>query len=221
MRPLARRSELRAAAAAFAILFAAQVAADEVAIGPWRLGMSKDQVMAFARYQPYATVAAKHGLETPNGTFLGETRKVTFMFDDGGLSYIKVSEYEGDNFEDAGNGILRVFDFFEKNLGGASVDGVDLKEGDATTKLDRSVLKLLIVQTLGTAEDQNEKAKQEKGSTMTMVFDMRPAQQPDGSVLHSQWGFNGRSKTYFVHLFQDRTTNPRRAAESIVSLQKQ
>lgn len=221
MRPLARRSELRAAAATFAFLFAAQVAADEMAIGPWRLGMSKNQVTAFARYQPYAAVAAKHGLETTNGTFLGETRKVTFMFDDGGLSYIKVSEYEGGNFEDAGNGILRIFDFFEKNLGGASVDGVDLKEGNATTKLDRSVLKLLIVQTLGTAEDQNEKAKQEKGATMTMVFDMRPDQQPDGSVLHSQWGFNGHSNAYFVHLFQDRTTNPKRAAESIVSLQKQ
>jgi hypothetical protein len=216
MRPLA------VAAATFAFLLAAQVAADEVAIGPWRLGMSKEQVMGFARYQPYATVASKHGLETPNGTFLGETRKVTLMFDDdGGLGYIKVSEYEGDNFEDAGNGIVRIFDFFEKNLGGASIDGVDLKEGDTTTKLDRSVLKLLIVQTLGTAEDQNEKAKQEKDATMTMMFDMRPDRQPDGSVLHCQWGFNGRSKTYFVHLFQDRTTNPKRAAESIVSLQKQ
>ena len=177
--------------------------------------------MAFVRYQPYATVAARHGLETPNGTLLGETRKVTFMFDDGGLSYIQAWEYEGDNFEAAGNGVLRIFDYFEKDLGGATIDGVELKEGNATTKLDHAVLKLLIAQTLGTAEERGEQAKRDQGATMTMVFDMRPVQQPDGSVLHSQWGYTSRNKTYFAYLFQDRPTNPKRGAGSIVSLQKQ
>ena len=209
------------ALAIIAILSTAGAAADEFAIGPWRLGMSKDQVMAFARYQPYATVAAKHGLETPNGTFLGETRKLTFMFDDGGLSYIQVTEYEGDNFEAAGNGVLRIFDYFEKNLGGATIDGVDLKEGNAATRLDHSVLKLLIAQTLGTAEERAEQIKRDQGAAMTMVFDMRPVQQPEGALLHSQWGYTSRNKTYFAYLFQDRPTNPKRGAESIVSVQKQ
>ena len=210
------------AAAAIAILLAARAAADAdaFAIGPWRLGMSKSEVMGFSRFQPYASVAAKHGLETPNGTLLGETRKVTLMFDDGGLSYIQASEYDGDNFEAAGNGVLRIFDYFDKDLGGATIDGVELKEGDTTTKLDHSVLKLLIAQTLGTAEELGE-VRRGEGAVMTMMFDMRPAQQPEGSVLHSQWGYTSRNKTYFVYLFQDRPTNPKRGAASIVSLQKQ
>jgi len=207
--------------AIIAILWTADAAADEFSIGPWRLGMSKDQVMAFARYQPYATVAAKHGLETPNGTFLGETRRLTFLFDDGGLSYIQVAEYEGDDFEAAGDGALRIFDYFEKNLGGATIDGVDLKEGNAVTRLDHSVLKLLIAQTLGTAEERAEQIQRDQGAAMTMVFDMRPVQQPDGSSLHSQWGYTSRNKTYFAYLFQDRPTNPKRGAGSIVSVQKQ
>ena len=142
------------------------------------------------------------------------------MFDDGGLSYIQAWEYDGDNFEAAGNGVLRIFDYFDKNLGGATIDGVELKEGDTTTRLDHSVLKLLIAQTLGTAEELGE-VRRGEGAVMTMMFDMRPAQQPEGSVLHSQWGYTSRSKTYFVYLFQDRPANPKRGAASIVSLQKQ
>jgi len=207
-------------AAALAIALAPHASADESPIGPWRLGMSKDEVMAFSKFQPYASMAAKHGLETPNGTLLGEARKVTFMFDDGGLSYIQAWEYDGDNFEAAGNGVVRIFDYFDKTLGGATIDGVELKEGDTTTPLDHSVLKLLIAQTLGTAEELGE-VRRGEGATMTMVFDMRPTQQPEESVLHSQWGYTSRNKTYFVYLFQDRPTNPKRGAASIVSLQKQ
>src|SRR6185295_7027754 len=96
------RSIAVAASLLMVIALAPHAAADEFAIGPWRLGMSKDGVMAFSKFQRYASIAAKHGLETPNGVLLGEARKVTFMFDDGGLSYIQAWEYAGDNYEAAG-----------------------------------------------------------------------------------------------------------------------
>jgi hypothetical protein len=212
---------LTVALASMAILLSVRVTADEFLIGPWRLGMSKNEVTAFARYQPYASIAAKHGVETANGTFLGEARRIAFMFDDDGLAYIQAWEYEGDDFEAAGNGVLRIFDVFEKQFGGATIDGVDLKEGNQATKLDRAVLKLLIAQTLGTAEERGDAAKRDQGASMTMVFDMRPAQQPDGSRLDAQWGYTSRDRTYFVCLYQDRPSNPERRTESIISLQKQ
>ncbi len=205
--------------AAFAMAFSALATADEFLIGPWRLGMSKEEVMSFAQFQPYVAVPNTGGVETANGIFLGERRNVSFVFDDRGLKYIQASEYQGANFEEAGDGVLRIFDFFEKSLGGATIDGVDLREENAATKLDHAVLKLLIAETLGTAEERGEKAR-EGGQAMTMFFNMRPVQQPDGSRLHSQWGYASRYKTFYVFLYQDRPSNTKRGTASIVSFEK-
>lgn len=54
---------------------------------------------------------------------------------------------------------------------------------------------------------------------MILFFDMKPMQQPQGSHLHSQWGYNSRYDTFYVFLYQDRNDVPERKVPSTIRLE--
>ncbi|RMH19133.1 MAG: hypothetical protein D6696_11400 [Acidobacteria bacterium] len=70
-------------------------------IDPWRLGMSRQEVIEQTDYGPYAEVRSTGGLETFAGRFDGESTHVSFVFADDRLIQIQVWAYQGDDVEKA------------------------------------------------------------------------------------------------------------------------
>jgi hypothetical protein len=121
--PRLRRSCLVAAAVALA-LFAPSggaVAKDCRGYGPWRLGMSKASVRAFAEFGPYKEVASTGGLETPNGVFEGRRTNISFVFGAGGLKLIQIWAYEGQSVDTAVDAWYRVRQYLSRLYGTVEV----------------------------------------------------------------------------------------------------
>ena len=91
--------------------------------GPWRFGMSKAEVEAVEKHGPYTPVHSTGGLETKNGSFQGETRNVSFVFDAAGLSHIQIWAYQGNDFEQAVKELHGVYRHLVETFGPVHNDG--------------------------------------------------------------------------------------------------
>lgn len=199
-----------------ALISSSSVLAEPFEPGPWRLGMSEQEVRAFSEYEPYEYVSATGGLETDNASFNGQKKNVSFVFDDAGLSYIQLWNYEGSDYESAKRAVLEIFDLFSEQYGGAQVVGVT---ADGQGSLSRGGMEAVLARVLGTARELGRKAAEEQNAAMILFLDMKPVQQPEGSRLHSQWGYNSRNDTFYVFLYQDRTDAPERQMPSAIRLE--
>jgi len=197
-------------------LFSLPALAAEFTLGPWRLGMSRQEVQSFAEHGPYEDVAVTGGLETHNANLDGRKTNVSFVFDDGGLRYIQVWGYEGADYVSAKNAVLDVFDLFIEDYGGVEVPGVTVS---GPAGLDRDAMEVLLDRVLGTAKEIGEKTANDQKAAMLLFFDMKPKRQPEGSRLHSQWGYHSRFDTFYVFLYQDREDAPERRVTSNVQLE--
>jgi hypothetical protein len=195
---------------ALALTTGPAIADEDVGIGPWRLGMSKEQVTALAEQGPYKDIAG--GVEAEAGKFQGNKAGAALTFGDAGLRSIQVKVYEGDDWRKAETAALSVFDYFKSNYGGANVK-------DVANNPDRDALDQILRQTLGTAEPLNDNYAK-NGSHILMVFDMMPLKQPAESRLHCQWTFDGKTKRYAVYLYQDQPKAPKRDVEESVEIKK-
>jgi len=184
-------------------------AEEDVGLGPWRLGMTKEQVAAIADKGPY-TDTASGGLEAAT-TFRKKKVTTSFTFADSKVRSIVVKVYEGTDWRNAEQGALDVYDHFKESYGGANVK-------DTADKVERDALDLILRQTLGTAEELNKRYVA-NGSRMVITFDMVPVKQPAESRLHCQWIFDGKG-TYSVYLYQDLPGAPKRDVAENVEIKK-
>ena len=100
-------------AMAVATAFTAQSA--NRSYGPWKLGMSRQEVQAVKEYGPYRPVSVTGGIETPAGIFDGEKRNVAFVFDaNGAVNKIQIWAYEGQSEADALANWYRVYRYYTK-----------------------------------------------------------------------------------------------------------
>jgi hypothetical protein len=102
------------------------VAAPVKGYGPWRLGMTREQVSAVAEGAPYVRVPSTGGIETRNGTFAGRKTTVSFVFGDGTLRIIQIWAYEGKDAGEAIAAFYRVYEHLEKTRGSVQVTSVSL-----------------------------------------------------------------------------------------------
>jgi hypothetical protein len=186
-------------------------------IGPWRLGMSREEVTSFAENGPYEKVAVTGGYETRNAAIAENKTAVSFVFRNDKLDFIQVWRYEGKSFEEAKNAILKLFDEMTGQFGGATIPHIDVKGPHG---FDHRAMKAVLERTLGTAPDLSEKWEKENGTVGTFMFDLVPQSQPEGSRLQGQFGYSGRYHTYYVFLFQDRADAPERSVKANVSLER-
>lgn len=86
--------------------------------GPWKLGMSRDELVAIAAHGPYTPVRVTGGIETANGVFDGEKRNVAFTFDSkGAVNKIQIWAYEGRSEAEAMAAWWRVYRYYTKTYG--------------------------------------------------------------------------------------------------------
>jgi hypothetical protein len=196
---------------ALALAAGSAVAEEDVGIGPWRLGMSKEQVLALAEPGPYKETASG-GLETDGAKFKGQKAEASFTFASAGLGSIRVKVHEGGDWSKAVTAVLEVFDYFKASYGGANVK-------DIADNPDRKELDELLRQLLGTAEPLND-ARKKSGSYMVTTYDMMPLKQPAESRLHCQWVYDGKANRYAVYLYQDLPKAPKREVEDNVEIKK-
>jgi len=69
-------------------------------IGPWKFGMSADEIRCFAEFAPYEAFS-NGDLETYEGVFAGAKRNVQFYLKDGKLRRLAIRMYEGYDIEQA------------------------------------------------------------------------------------------------------------------------
>jgi hypothetical protein len=111
--------------------------------GPWRLGMSKEQVSAVAQFGPYSAVGTTGGLETRGGVFAEQKTTISFVLGERGLRIIQIWAYEGRDLDQAVNAFYRVYHHLETSLGPVETPGLSIPEhadSDAFTGAVRSVL---------------------------------------------------------------------------------
>jgi hypothetical protein len=193
----------RKPAVLWALLVAAfpALAQEDSGLGPWKLGMPKEQVVALVDQGPYTDVAAG-SVETASAPFAASKVKATLAFGATGLTSIKFHNYEGKDWREAHKSALEVFDQFKAKHGGANVKEV-------SDDIEREELDLILRQTLGTAETMNA-TYTPKGQYLVQAFDMVPLKQPAEGRLHCQWMYDGKSNSYSVFVYLDLPGAPKR-----------
>lgn len=184
-------------------------------LGPWRLGMSREQVQSFAQFGPYVPVEVTGGLETFNAMFQGQKANASFVFAADGLQHIQLWKYEGKDVSQAQSSVVDIFRLFSSQFGGAEVENVNVSGEKGLTE---GALNAVLAKVLGTARDLAAEAREKQKRSVTFMFDMKPLSQPTGSRLHSQWGYSSKHDMFYVFLFQDRPDAPLRRVEANVQL---
>lgn len=188
-------------------------AADEpLDLGPWQLGMTKEQVVAIADRGPYKDVPGTSDLETAEGKFRGKKAATRLVFANASLRSLEVRVYEGKEWRKAKDAALDVYDQFASGYGGANVK-------DVSDKITRKELEEILDRTLGTAEEMNKQyaARQRQ---MVVIYDMVPLRQPADGRLHCQWIYHGKDNTYAVMVYRDAAGVPKRDAEESITIEK-
>ncbi|HEV8577671.1 MAG TPA: hypothetical protein VGX68_01205 [Thermoanaerobaculia bacterium] len=185
-----------------ATLVASLAAAQDVdGYGPWRFGMSKDEVQAVEKFGPYTPVASTDGLETKHGPFMGENRNVSFVFGLGGLSQIQIWLYEGRSYDEAIKEFYRAYQHLVENFGPVHQDG-NPWPADLTAEAFAERIPQEYRQASSSAEGLVDELKA-KGPAQVDVSKLhlhpqKPVQGAEiyGSLLHSQ-----KLGTYWVFLY--------------------
>jgi hypothetical protein len=90
--------------------------------GPWRFGMSKDEVQSFKDLGPYRSFS-NGDLETFDGIFEGRKEDFQFFFDGTGLRRVGVYLYEGTDLDVAMKKWQYAHDVFAKRYGEVEMPG--------------------------------------------------------------------------------------------------
>ena len=102
----------------FGFLIAMLVAAAPIdGVGPYRFGMTADEVRAVEACTPYKPVIRTGGLECPNYEFEGARMNVSFIFGEQGLRRIQLWFYEGTDRAQAVAATDRVLRHLEARYG--------------------------------------------------------------------------------------------------------
>ncbi len=91
-------------------------AQEDPGLGPWRLGMSREQAVSFVEQGPYSD-AASGAFEASSAPFAGHKIKATLTFGAAGLAGVKFANYEGSDWREAEKTALEVFDQFKAKYG--------------------------------------------------------------------------------------------------------
>jgi hypothetical protein len=99
----------------------ARRAPDGGGIGPFRFGMTSDEVRRVPDCEPYTQVAVTGGLECPQYRFDDREMNISFIFAGDHLRRIQLWYYEGQSSVEAREAVGRILPFLQRTTGGATI----------------------------------------------------------------------------------------------------
>jgi ketosteroid isomerase-like protein len=123
-------------------------------VGPFRFGMTGDDVTRVRDCHPYSPVAITGGLECPHYRFDDREMNISFLFGGERLRRIQLWYYEGESSVEAREAIGRVLGFLQRTTGGATLtarpdvpvtaEGIIGALNSASPSLERQIVQLEI-----------------------------------------------------------------------------
>ena len=179
---------LPAAAALGLLALPAALAASAGGVGPYRFGMTKQQVLAVRECASYRDVPGRSQLECPNFPFAGRPRDTFLIFRPEGLSSVQIWFYEGKDRGQAEAAMDDLFTYMRKEYGGKEL------KGPSATSTRKELLRRLDQQTPS------------QGFTRVQ---WRPKKQPDGAQVFASV-FRHVRRGYYIFLQVDDPAQTRR-----------
>jgi len=90
-------------------------------VGPFKFGMTREEVTRVAECQPYTRVPVTGGLECPHFQFDTREMNISFIFGGERLRRIQLWYYEGESSSDAGAAVADVLDFLRRTAGSLTI----------------------------------------------------------------------------------------------------
>lgn len=149
--------------------------------GPWRFGMSTEEIMAVTSHGPYKSFS-NGDLETYNGDFGGRKENVQFFLKDNRLWRIGVYTYEGTDLSAATQAWVHTYSTLQSQYGDLETPNYQGATPDALAESARSIV-------AGGGKAQ-----------------MAPIKQPDGAFVFSSFASYAHDGTtyYTVTVHHDR-----------------
>lgn len=183
-----------------AILLTGGVSAAEVhGFDPWKLGMTREEVLALSSAGPYSPVPSTGGLETRNGQFQGKKATVSFVFDSERLRHIQVWAYEGQDYEEALLAFHGAYSYLGENFGSLHSGDAEVPAGLALGALDQ-----LIPAEFRTGTSRSELGElQQKGSIQAQIrkFHLHPRVPPVGAEVYASFIHSPQIGSYWVFVY--------------------
>jgi ketosteroid isomerase-like protein len=107
--------------------------AERGGVGPFRFGMTREEVSSVTDCEPYTAVRVTGGLECPHYRFDGREMNISFLFTGDRLSRIQLWYYEGASNEEAREAVGRVLDFLERTTGAVTVQSMPNQQVTASS----------------------------------------------------------------------------------------
>ena len=183
-----------------AILLASGAPAAEVnGFEPWKLGMTREEVLALASAGPYSPVSSTGGLETRNAQFQGKKVTASFVFGSEGLRHIQIWAYEGQDYKDALLAFHDAYSYLSEKFGSLRSDESEISSGLALQALDE-----LIPAEFRTGTTRSELGElQQKGSIQAQFhkFHLQPQEPPAGAEVYASLSHSPQLGFYWVFVY--------------------
>ncbi len=183
-----------------AILLASGAAAAEVrGFEPWKLGMTREEVLALSSAGPYTPVPSTGGLETRNAQFQGKKVTASFVFGSERLRHIQIWAYEGQDYRDALLAFHEAYSYLSENFGSLQSGNSKVPAGLALQELDQ-----LIPSEFRTGTRKSELGElQQKGSIQAQIhkFHLHPQEPPAGAEVYASLMHSPQIGSYWVFVF--------------------
>lgn len=183
--------------AGVAVLLAGAASAAEVSgFERWRLGMTREEVLAISSAGPYSPVAATGGLETANARFAGRRVTASFVFGTAGLRHVQVWVYEGEVYRDALQAFHEAYSYLSESFGLLRSDAGQLPAGLTLQGLDRLVPAEFRT---GTSRSEVEELQVTRSiQAQILKLHLHPRQPPVGAEVYASLIHSPQIGAYWV-----------------------
>lgn len=183
-----------------AIVLASGASAVEVlGFEPWKLGMTREEVLAVSSSGPYSPVPSTGGLETRNAQFQGKKVTASFVFASERLTHIQIWAYEGTDYKDALRAFHGAYSYLSENVGSLQSGNSKIPAG-----LDLQALDQLIPSEFRTGTSKSELGElQQKGSIQAQFhkFHLHPQEPPAGAEVYASLIHSPQVGSYWVFVY--------------------
>lgn len=181
------------------LLGSAAFAAEVRGFEPWRLGMTREEVLALSGTGPYTPVPSTGGLETSNARFQGKQVTASFVFGPQGLGHIQIWAYEGPVYQAALLAFHEAYSYLSANFGSLHAENSEIAAGLSLNGLDQ-----LVPADFRTGTGKSELGElQQKGSIQAQIhkFHLHPQKPPIGAEVYASLIHSPQIGSYWVFVY--------------------